>query len=61
MLMRTGEELHEPSVIKLLRDGVERGFAALQDRPDTQMGTRAWSKPTDRIGIGGHEESKAAR
>lgn len=61
MLMRTGEELHEPSVKKLLADGVERGFAALQDGPDIQMGTHAWSKPTDWIGIGGHEESKAAR
>jgi hypothetical protein len=61
MVMRTGEELHEPSVIKLFRDGVEGGLAALQDRAETQMGTRAWSKPTERIGIGGHEESKAAR
>jgi hypothetical protein len=61
MLMRTGEESHQPSVIKLLRDGVELGFAALQDRRDAEVGTRAWSKLTDRIGKGGHEESKAAR
>ena len=48
-------------MIKLLRDGVELGFAALQDRRDAEVGTRAWSKLTDRIGKGGHEESKAAR
>jgi hypothetical protein len=35
MLMRTGEELGEPSVKKLLADGIERGFAGLQDRADT--------------------------
>ena len=61
MLMRTGEELGEPSVKKLLADGIERGLAALQDRADRQMGTRAWSKWRDRIGIGGHEESKPAK
>jgi hypothetical protein len=33
----------------------------LQDRADRQMGTRAWSKWRDRIGIGGHEESKPAK
>jgi hypothetical protein len=61
MLMRTGEELHEPSVKKLLANGVERGFAGLQDRADIKMGTRAWSKPRDRIGEAGHEESKPAK
>jgi hypothetical protein len=33
--MRSGEELHERSVKKLLADGVERGFAGLQDGADT--------------------------
>ena len=61
MVVRTGEQLHEPSAMKLFRDGVERGLAALQDGADTQMGTRGWSKPRDRIGIVSHEESKVAR
>jgi hypothetical protein len=61
MVMRTGEQLHEPSAMRLLRDGVDRALAALEDGADTQMGTRAWSKPTERIGIVSHEESKVAR
>jgi hypothetical protein len=37
MLMRSGEDLHEPSFIKLLRDVVERGFEALPDDADTLL------------------------
>jgi hypothetical protein len=37
MLMRSGEDLHEPSVIKLLRDVVERGFEVLLDDADTLL------------------------
>lgn len=61
MVMRTGEQLYEPSSMRLLWDGVDRAFADLEDSADTQTGTRAWSKPTERIGIVSHEESKVAR
>ena len=61
MLMENGEELHDRSAMKLLGDGVKWFCRGLQDGADIQMGTRAWSKPADRIGIWGHEESKAAR
>ena len=48
MVMRTGEQLHEPSAIRPFRDAGEGGLAALQYRPDTRVGTRTLATHVDR-------------
>ena len=61
MVMESDEQLHEPSAIEPFGDGVERGLEAVLDAGHRLLRRRAWSKPVDRIGEGGHEESKEAR
>jgi hypothetical protein len=45
---------------KLRRAGWS-GFGALMNRVDKRFQTRAWSKPAERIGSNGYEESKPAK
>jgi hypothetical protein len=44
-----------------LEDAGDGGFAPLPDAVDTLVGRPASGKRAERIGGGGHEESKAAR
>jgi hypothetical protein len=61
MVMKADEQMHEPSVIRPLRDVCEGGFEVLAHPLETLRRWRAWSKLGDGIGVSGHEESKPAR
>jgi hypothetical protein len=61
MVTGSGEQLHERSAIEPFRDAGECGFRVLLHARGTLVWRGAWSKPAERIGACGQEESKAAR
>ena len=61
MDMAGGEQLDERCGMEPLVDAVAGGDDAVLDAGQTLLRGRAQSKPAERIGKGGHEESKPAK
>jgi hypothetical protein len=61
MVMEIGKQGGDRSVIDAFWDVLQVVLRGFRYAPDTQVRRRAWSKSADRVGEGGHEESKTAR
>ena len=61
MVLKSGEQLDEPSAIKPLEHASESGLEAVPRDGETLLRRRGWSKPAGRIVGGGHEESNLAK
>ena len=59
--MEIGKQRDDRSAIEPFRGVVRLAFIGCRGPPDTQVRRRVLSKPADRIGEGGHEESKTSR
>ena len=61
LMMDDGEPPAAPSAIGRFQDAIERSHGAVLSAVRTLPGRRAWSKPSERVGDGVHEESKPAK